>query len=305
MRRRRHALLSAALAALVVQAGPVSAADGGVLVVLSERGGAYAEVAQAASGAMPHTPVTVVLAEELGERQSAALTIAVGASGCRTALESHHAGAVLCALVPSVTFRRIADTPAARRKPRSAVVLDQPLSRELALVRLAMPDRRRVGALFGPDSQALATLLEDTAKEQGLRIVARRVANEEQISPSIQRLLKECDVLLALPDRVVFQGGTVQNVLRASFEHRVPVIGISPAYVRAGALISLYSTPAQIGRQAGTVARAFLSGHALPEVQAPHEFEIGVNRHIAQALGIDAPDPHTLADTLRKLEQAQ
>lgn len=300
---RLHRLLPCALAMLAMTGGAAAGAPDGVLFVLSERGGAYSDVAQAASAAIPRAAASVILVEDLSDRHSAALTIAVGARGCHAAVESSHAGAVLCALLPATTFRRIAEAPAARRKPLGAIVLDQPLSRQLALIRLAMPDRRRVGALLGPDSAPLGAALQDAAAEQGLRLATRRVATDEELYPRLHSLLKECDVLLALPDRVVFQGGTIQNLLRTSFENRVPVIGISPAYVRAGALVSVYTTPSQVGRQAGNVAGAFLAGQRLPEVQAPQEFEVGVNRHIAQALGMPAPDERAIAESLRKMEK--
>ncbi|MGH8718822.1 MAG: hypothetical protein ACREV0_07765 [Burkholderiales bacterium] len=41
----------------------------------------------------------------------------------------------------------------------SAVVLDQPLSRQLRLIRSALPGIRKVGMILGPDSAPLATML--------------------------------------------------------------------------------------------------------------------------------------------------
>jgi hypothetical protein len=55
------------------------------------------------------------------------------------------------------------------------------------------------------------------------------------------------DALLAVPDPLVFNSQTAANILAAAYRRRIPLIGFSPAYTRAGALVSLYSTPDQIG----------------------------------------------------------
>jgi ABC-type uncharacterized transport system substrate-binding protein len=63
------------------------------------------------------------------------------------------------------------------------------------------------------------------------------------------------------------------------------MMGFSPAYVRAGAMLALYSSPAQIGNQSARVVQGVLSGMALQPVQMPTEFVVGVNANVARSLG--------------------
>jgi len=63
------------------------------------------------------------------------------------------------------------------------------------------------------------------------------------------------------------------------------MMGFSPAYVRAGAMLALYSSPAQIATQTVRVVRSALAGVALQPVQTPSEFVIGVNANVARSLG--------------------
>lgn len=171
------------------------------------------------------------------------------------------------------------------QSPLTGVVLDQPPARQMALLRYAFPQMRRVGVLLGPESQQYQSLFEKAAQEQGLQLNSYKVDGEANLYPALQRVLDENDVLVAIPDSAVYNGASIQNVLLASYRHRVPLIGYSPAYVRAGAVLALYSTPEQIIGQTARLARSVLSGGALPPMQTPLEFTIGVNANVARSLG--------------------
>ena len=169
--------------------------------------------------------------------------------------------------------------------PATGVVLDQPAARQMALLRYAFPHLRRVGVLFGPDSQQYQQTFEKAAAELGLQLNAYKVDGETNLYPALQRVLEENDVLLAIPDTAVYNGSSIQNVLLASYRQKVPMMGFSPAYVRAGAMLALYSSPAQIGSQTVRVIQSALSGVALQPVQVPTEFVVGVNANVARSLG--------------------
>lgn len=167
----------------------------------------------------------------------------------------------------------------------TGVVLDQPAVRQLALLRYAFPQLRRVGVLLGPDSQQFQAGLEKAAIEQGMQLNVYRVDGESGLYPALQRVLDENDVLLAVPDAAVYNGGSIQNVLLASYRQKVPLMGFSPAYVKAGAMLALYSSSGQIGNQTVRVVRSALAGVALQPIQSPTEFVVSVNANVARSLG--------------------
>jgi ABC-type uncharacterized transport system substrate-binding protein len=80
------------------------------------------------------------------------------------------------------------------------------------------------------------------------------------------------------------------------------VLGFSPAYVRAGALVSLHSTPAQVGIQAASLARSVLNGQSPAPSQYPADFTVEVNTHVARSLGLEL-DAAALTKQLRQLER--
>lgn len=182
------------------------------------------------------------------------------------------------------------------------------LARQLDLIRLALPQARRIGMLVGagPGAQQQEEQLTELARERGLRLVSARLGTSDPIFPGLKQVLDESDVLLAMADPQIYNSHTIQNILLASFRAKVPMQAFSPAYVRAGALLALYATPEQIGAQVALLARDALTeqngrvrGFGPP--QHTQWFEVSVNAHVARSLGLQL-DADDLAERLRRLE---
>ncbi|OIQ90754.1 ABC transporter substrate binding protein [mine drainage metagenome] len=300
--RRRFLLL--ACAGWLITAAPAQAAGRGVVVVASAESADYAQAIAALSEQLPRGTVTVVAAADFPTRAAPPpeLYIALGSAAARALAAVEEAGHVpqLYALLPRQRFERIVGS---RKTPRSlsAIYLDQPFSRQLDLLHLALPGARRIGVLWGPGSRLLAPALATAASARNLRLVEATLAPDQPLYPALARALDRADALLAVADPLVYNGNTIENLLLASFRAGVPLVAFSPAYVRAGALLGLYSTPAQIGTQAGTMARALLQGRSLPAPQYPTEFTVEINRHVARALGLDL-NAAALATRLQQME---
>jgi putative tryptophan/tyrosine transport system substrate-binding protein len=118
----------------------------------------------------------------------------------------------------------------------------------------------------------------------------------------MQQIMSRPAVLLAVPDREIFNSHTIQNILLTSYRQRSPVVGFSPAYVRAGALLALYATPSQIGKQAADAIASVLDGGRLPPPSHSHEYEVGVNLTVARSLGIHPRSAETIKSALSRRE---
>lgn len=191
---------------------------------------------------------------------------------------------LLAILVPRLAFERIADPARLRSGSLSAVFLDQPAARQLELIRLALPAASNVGILVGDESKGHLPAFEKAAKERGFELVTAFVGQGDLFA-GLQSVLSNADVLLALPDPAVFNSQTAANILTAAYRRQVPLIGFSPAYVKAGALLALHSTPTQVGTRGGELLRQALSGKVLPPPQWPRELTVSVNQDVARSLG--------------------
>ncbi len=213
---------------------------------------------------------------------------------------------VLATLLPRNAYDARVVEAGRSARVMSAVVLDQPVSRQMALIKRALPNWQRVGVLLGPQTRAQLSQLERQARQRDLRLIpSPPVDSLEQIYPALKDVFESADVLLALPDSVLFNSSSLQNILLASYRARVPLVAFSSAYVKAGALMAVYTTPGQVAKHAAGVVRGWMGGRGLPAPQSPREFEVVVNYHVANSLGLHVDDAAQIVEDLRREEARQ
>lgn len=285
-------------------AGPI------VWIALAEEDDAHAEAAAAIEAEIKRTATVITRPWQAfpGDLHApAGLVVAVGSRALRGAIDSGSGAPVLAVLVSEAAYRSAfaATGQQSRGDGHSAVYMDQPPARQLAALQLAMPERRRIGILFGPESQHKAEAFGQAATERGMSLAAGHVSAPDRVAGILQKTIEDSDLLLAVADPAVYNNASVQHILTWAYRRRLPTIGFSPAYVRAGALLAIYSTPAQMGHQAGEIARAFMAGRPLPPPQAPRDFMIGINADVARSLAIPlkAEDGAALATQLQAMER--
>lgn len=186
--------------------------------------------------------------------------------------------------------------------PRNApqlqvLLLDQPLSRYLDLIRLAFPQRRQVGVLLAAENSLSARALHGAFEERGLTLHLARLDEEGSLVTRLESLLMQSEVLLALPDARIHNRSTVQPLLLTSYRYDVPVLAYSAAYAQAGALLALYSTPAQLAQQLAEMA-ASPPAAAASQVRSPRYFTVSVNHAVARSMGLSGLDAEELRSRL-------
>lgn len=281
-----------------------SAAPASVAILLSDESAPYQEAMNAIRAALDEARTLVNVYPQGGKkldfsRERPDLIITVGLRATQDVAAQNLGTPTLATLIPRQAFEKIAQQRDYRQF--SALYLDQPLARQIDLIRLALPDRGRIGVVLGPESQNALKTLQSATNDAKYGLVVEKISSEGELLPALQRVLADSDVLLALPDPLVFNKGTVQNLLLTSYRHQDPIIGFSQAYVKAGALTAVYTTPEQAGKQAGEIAMRALGGKVvlLPPPEYPKYFSVSVNYQVARSLGISVGDE---ADILQRLQ---
>lgn len=264
--------------------------------MLSEDGGAYREFNDSLSNKLPANGF-VLSTQHFDENLNAAdLYIAVGMKAA-----SKLATRDLATLNVLVSKDGYDQLPMAsqREKPHSAVFLDQPLERQVALLLAALPDTRNVGVLYSvpqPELQNLRRLL----KAQNIHMHEQKVDELQSLNDALDSVLDVSDVLFVLPDADVYNAGTIRNILLTAYRKQVPLIGISQAYVKAGALYAVFSTPEQVADQAAGMIQHYAESGKLPSVQYPLDFEVSVNMQVARSLEIHMKNAGQLREAIRR-----
>ncbi|MCA1925598.1 MAG: hypothetical protein LDL16_04880 [Thiobacillus sp.] len=263
-----------------------------VTVVLSNDSAPYQEVYQAMRAMLDDSghELVRVYAENLSTAAAgdAQLVVAVGTSAAEALAGMPGRTPVLAVLVPRAWYaqsgqQRLSDG----RRAVSAIFLDQPFERQARLIRLALPDVRRVGILLSAEQRGLVDDIDAALRSQKLQMVHVSLEPGERLALPLETVFAESDMLLAVPDPRVFNSNTAQSLFLTSYRYRDPVMGYSRSLTRAGALLSLHSSPAQIGRQAVEWINGVLSGAMprLPAASYPAYFSVSVNEQVARSLG--------------------
>lgn len=279
-----------------------------VELVLSEQGGAYAEVAAALrqdlGQAVSIREATAAAVEGDSDASGKSLVIALGSRAMRAVLPARNV-AVIAALVPRDAFETVLQAARETRDPKTvtAIYLDQPYARQLDLVRAVLPGRARVGVLSSTATENELRLVQTAAKTRKLTVIDEPVTAVRDIYPALTKVLASTDVILAMPDPMIFNNGTIHNILLAAYREERPLIGFSPAYVRAGALAAVYSTPQQIAQQIAETVQRALDGKPLPPPEYLRSFTVGVNTTVARSLGLTVEGGAALEAKLRVMER--
>lgn len=285
-----------------------------ILVLTEVAGGVYGQTLEGLEqvlAALPEESRPRIVVRELPKSQALPdtngydLLVSLGSDMAARLMASPPDVSLLCLLIPRLTFRHLAaQLPEPARGRVSAIYLDQPFARTLHLLQSAFPEARDIAVPLGPSSALEEAELAAEAAAHGLRLHLARIREDENPLRAILGLLDDSDVVLALPDPVVYNQYSVQGILLATYRREIPVIGFSRAYVRAGAIAAVYTAPIQVGRQAGDLIRdAFaMDPPRLPPPQPPDEYEIAVNRQVTRSLGIILPDDADLLGQVRRMD---
>ena len=180
-----------------------------------------------------------------------------------------------------------------------ALVLDQPLERHLRLVRAVLPDARRIGVLLGPDSVTQLPSLNRAATALQFQADVHEARQAADLVPALDHLLFAGDALLPLPDGLVSGPAAARTILLTSYRHRRPVFAHSAAYVTAGALAAVFSTPEHVAVDvADLLAGATEPTGLVRRIHSPRRFDVAVNRAVARALGLVIADEPMLRERI-------
>lgn len=276
-----------------------------VLVILSDNTAPYQAVLQALDGVLlpPRYTVRVVppgqIDADAAQAKGADLVITIGVQAAETLGRVPSTIPALAALVPRDWYAARGQALLLKRGDVSVLFIDQPLRRQMHLIRAALPEAREVGVVVSQQRAWLLPRLEDAARNAGLKLNAAVVGPELGLVAALDKVLSDSDVLLALPDPDIFNSATAQTVFLTTYRYREPVVGYSASMTRAGALISFYSTPAQIGRQTAALAVRILAAKdkSLPP-QYPEDYSIAMNDYVARSLGMQLPPEEVIRKSL-------
>lgn len=225
--------------------------------------------------------------EKLEVAENSELVIALGVKALAASAHLKFSTPVLGVFIPMPAFNSLLVKSKRDLGNLSAIVLDQPFSRQFLLIKNILPASKKIGVLLGPTSSQYADLLKEEGEDAGLSVMEENVYLEADLIPKLNAALATSDALMAVPDTLIYSRETAQPILLTSYRQQKPIFGYSQSYVRAGAIAAVYSSSKQIAKQAAEIALiSQQSSNLLPPPQAPKYFSIMVNYQVARSLNL-------------------
>jgi len=175
----------------------------------------------------------------------------------------------------------------------TGVYLEYPVQTELEWLRRLLPAERRVGVIYNSaENERRIGEAQRVAAAGDLSIQAIRVSGPEELPDALMSLGNRADVLWGVADPVVYNPETARSLLLFSLRNRIPLIGQSTAWVKAGALYALDRDYADVGAQCAELAAKVLGGQspsALPPAP-PRKVRYAINRRTAAEMKLHLPE---------------
>jgi putative ABC transport system substrate-binding protein len=172
----------------------------------------------------------------------------------------------------------------------TGVVLEFPVELELRWLQRMLPGLRNIGVLFNPaENQDRIDEATRAARDMGLTLHPRKVTTPRDLPGALDSLGNRADVLWGVADQVVLNPQTVRPILLFSLHNRIPFVGLSATWVKAGALYALDRDYGDIGRQCAEMAVKILQGTAPRSIvpAPPRKVVYSVNMKTARILKLD------------------
>jgi putative tryptophan/tyrosine transport system substrate-binding protein len=211
------------------------------------------------------------------------LVLAVGLKAALSAkLEIFDTPVVFCMVLNPGAY----DLPTANM---TGIAVRAPPEAQLAALRSLMPDRQRIGVLYGGDQTGdFIQEAHNAAREQSMNLLSVSVLRQEDVSHALRELLPKIDVLWLIQDQVVVSESAIPLFLESSRKARVPIFTFSSTLVQQGAVGALVLDPWAMGRQTARVSLMRLkdAGALAGVMVAPEHTQWALNVKSAQDLHI-------------------
>jgi ABC-type uncharacterized transport system substrate-binding protein len=173
--------------------------------------------------------------------------------------------------------------------------LDQPVYRSMLLISTLSDSFKNVGVIISKGDDTTEKPLMRSASDLKLTLQLEKVEKTDQLGASLNRLLRKSDILLALPDTRIHNQSTVSNILISAYRKRIPLVGFSSAYVKAGALAAVFSSPEDIAFHVrDNIAKIYSGGIIDKNEQNAEYFSILFNSEVARSLDFPAKSAYEL-----------
>lgn len=215
------------------------------------------------------------------------LIVTSGVNALRLGLEHSREANILAIAIPEESFLQLTHQRPDRGRV-SAIYMEVSLQRMAQIISQRLTGIESVGIVSG-DGLYLATEHRQGHPPEvpGLRFREYSVPREADLVEVFTQASRENQAILALPDPRIFNRDTIVRIMLTTYRSNTPVIGYSEAMTRAGALMSVFSSPEMLGDEAGELIANALRQQRWEHTERHTErYTVTINPQVARSLRI-------------------
>lgn len=175
------------------------------------------------------------------------------------------------------------------RRDISGVSLDVAPLLQFRIIRQAMPASKRIGILYDPEhNRKLIEEAKKAAAVNGFSLVLFPVNSIRDIPSALDKLENNVDLLWAIYDQTAYTPESARYILLQTLRKKIPLVGLSANFAKAGALLAVYGNYTDMGEQIARQAMALSRGvDPSPQMSRPRKAMIAVNEKVGRIMDIN------------------
>lgn len=184
----------------------------------------------------------------------------------------------------------------------SAILSGQPIHRQILLATTINKESKR---LTIPWTQFYQKENIDHQKDifRNMKWNTPKIEIEKNQQSTISKSLHGADALIAIDDNDIYNANTLRSILLSAYRLRKPMIGPGPAFVKAGAMASVYSHLDDYLNELSDLIVEFLETEKKPASRWPKRFDVMINDNVARSLGYLDLDRERVLNDIKAAEQ--
>ena len=236
--------------------------------------------------------------------ETADLIVTVGAGATQVVVSQAPSQPVIAVLITYSAFLAIAQKYYGSKEQAlasglSVVCIDQPVERSIQLSKLLMPSASNVGLMLGPGSLSKLEEFGRYVTDAGMEPILVSVNASDNPIKTLELIIKRSDVFIPVPDSRLINIATAKWILQLSYRYKVPVVAYSKAYLNAGALAAVYTSPENVAQQVSELIEIYgNSAISSGAAHMPAYFSVEFNNNVAEHLDIRLQDKQFYIDRL-------
>lgn len=170
--------------------------------------------------------------------------------------------------------------------------LDIPPQIQFDAIRALVPNAKKIGVIYNPqETEVIVQQARRSAREMGLELVTVPIPSSDKVPDALRSLDKTVDALWSVADGTTFTPASMEFLFLHTLRNKLPFMGLSPAFVKAGALLAFAIDYQDVGAQCGGLAAKLIGGEipaSLP-ITTPQKLTLHINLKTAETLGLKIP----------------